>query len=506
MMEPITDLNIHRLVKEYLTNNAISGLPNISEWDVSNVTNMNLLFKEHESFNENLSKWDVGKVKRMSGMFQKCTNFTGAGLWKWGKKVGNVKNMELMFFSCENLKDQNLGSWDVSSVEKIEGMFAGCKNYNGYGLDEWGDKIGKLIDTKSMFYACRKLNQNLGSWDVSNIEKMHGMFEECTSFIGEGLEMWKDKVGKVIDMSSMFSGCPKLKVNISGWVVNPNLVSKDIFQGCTSMPDEYMIGYMEDDDDYEEAGETIAPKDKCFWSGGPHDIASKNWLIKSGNFIVQVPDIEKASGSGIILTETENYRCMSLKDIKTTSELEGSKGKYETFHECSKDIMTKVLENGITPLGFDYDDDKKDYNICVSYVKLDEFFVEKPDWFWNGPVPEPRKFKLVKIEGGEKYLVSRSIALYGHSAMSGVHCDKLDKYYVYKLASSVEKIVNSVGGRKNNKRYIKKSTIRFKKTTNKHIKNGRRNPIKSKLTRKVKLKPKIKKTITKKKKKRTVKK
>ena len=493
MMEPITNGNIHRLVKEYLTNNAVSGLPNISEWDVSNVTNMNLLFKEHESFNENLSKWDVSKVKRMSGMFQKCTNFTGAGLWKWGKKVGNVKNMELMFFSCENLKDQNLGSWDVSSVEKIEGMFAGCKNYNGYGLDEWGDKIGKLIDTKNMFYACRKLNQNLGSWDVSNIEKMHGMFEECTSFIGEGLEMWKYKVGKVIDMSSMFSGCPKLKVNISGWVVNPNLVSKDIFQGCASMPDEYMFGYMEDDED-EEADETIAPKDKCFWSGGPYDIESKNWLKKSGNFIVQVPDIE-TTGS-----ESENYRCMSLKDIKTTSEIEGDKGKYETFHECSKDIMAKVLENGITPLGFDYDDDKKDYNICVSYVKLDEFFVEKPDWFWNGPVPEPRKFKLVKIEGGAKYLVSRSIALYKRNVVSGVHCDKLDKYSVYKLASSVEKIVEGGGTRKknNNKRYIKKSTIRFKKTTNKNIKNGRRNQIKSKLTRKVKLKLKIKKTITKK--------
>jgi len=494
-MEPITDRNIHRLVKGYLTNNAVRGLPNISGWDVSNVTNMNLLFKDYELFNENLSKWDVSKVERMAGMFQNCTNYTGTGLWKWGKKVGNVKNMDMMFLSCENLKDQNLGSWDVSSVEKIEGMFAGCTNYIGYGLDEWGDKIRKLIDTKSMFYACRKLNQNLGSWDVSNINKMYGMFEECTSFIGEGLELWKDKVGKVIDMSSMFSGCPKLKVNISGWVVNPNLVSKDTFKGCTSMPIEYMIGYMEDDED-EEADETIAPKDKCFWSYGPYDIESKKWLKKSGNFIVQVPDIEtKSPGSGIILTESENYHCLSLEYLKQVSKIEGKEDKYETFHECSKDVMAKVLApNGITPLGFGYDDDKKDYNICVSYVKIDAYFVEKPDWFWNGPVPEPRKFKLVKLEGGEKYLVSRSIALYGHNAISGVHCDKSDKHYIYKLAPSVdntqEKIAEGGGVRKNNKRYIKKSTIRFKKTTNKHIKNGGQTPIKSKLTRKVKPKNK----------------
>ena len=480
-MEPITNGNIHRLVKEYLTN-AISGLPNISGWDVSNVTNMQDLFKGYEYFDENLGSWDVSNVENMYGMFQKCTNYTGDG------------------------------------------------------LDAWGKKVGKVIDMRGMFNKCENLIVNLGSWDVSNVEIMTGMFNKCTNFTGDGLDAWGKKVGKVIDMSFMFKECENLIVNISGWVVNPNLVSTDIFQGCTSMPIEYRFVVPvlsddddddeedddededeedddeEDDDDYEKAGETIAPKDKCFWSSGPYDIESKNWLKKSGNFIVQVPDIEtKSSSSGIILTESENYHCLSLEYLKQVSKIERKEDKYETFHECSKDVMAKVLApNGITPLGFGYDDDKKDYNICVSYVKIDTYFVEKPDWFWNGPVPEPRKFKLVKIEGGEKYLVSRSIALYGHNAISGVHCDKSDKYYVYKLAPIVdnteEKNVQGGGTRKknNNKRYKKKSTIRFKKTTNKHTKNGRRNPIKSKLTRKVKLKNK--KTITKMKKKRTIKK
>ena len=482
-MEPITDENIHRLVKEYLTN-AISGLPNISGWDVSNVTNMKNLFENYEYF------------------------------------------------------DENLGSWDVSNVENMYRMFSRCTNYMGDGLDAWGKKVGKVIDMSSMFNKCENLIVNLGSWDVSNVEKMNSMFQKCTNFTGDGLDAWGKKVVKVTDMSYMFKECENLIVNISGWVVNPNLVSTDIFQGCTSMPIEYRFVVPvlsddddeddeddddeeddddDDDDDYEEAGETIAPKDKCFWSSGPYDIESKNWLKKSGNFIVQVPDIEtKSSGSGIILTESENYHCLSLEYLKQVSKIERKEDKYETFHECSKDVMAKVLApNGITPLGFGYDDDKKDYNICVSYVKIDTYFVEKPDWFWNGPVPEPRKFKLVKIEGGEKYLVSRSIALYGHNAISGVHCDKSDKYYVYRLDNTEKEIGlveflrknKKIGGtrkKNNNKRYIKKSTIRFKKTTNKHTKNGRRNPIKSKLTRKVKLKNK--KTITKMKKKRTIKK
>ena len=603
-MEPITNGNIHRLVKEYLTN-AISGLPNISGWDVSNVTNMKNLFRKYEYFDENLGRWDVSNVENMYGMFSGCTNYTGDGLDEWGKKVGKVINMSYMFDECENLivnlgswdvsnvEDMtemffrctnftgdgldawgkkvgkvivmsfmfeecknlivNLGSWDVSNVEKMNGMFYECTNFTGDGLDAWGKKVGKVIDMRGMFNECENLIVNLGSWDVSNVEKMTAMFQKCTNYTGDGLDAWSKKVGKAINMSHMFRECENLIVNISGWVVNPNLVSTDIFKGCTSMPIEYRFVVPvirpvlspvinpvlsdeddndededeededdddddeEDDDDYEKAGETIAPKDKCFWSSGPYDIESKNWLKKSGNFIVQVPDIEtKSSGSGIILTESENYHCLSLEYLKQVSKIERKEDKYETFHECSKDVMAKVLApNGITPLGFGYDDDKKDYNLCVSYVKIDTYFVEKPDWFWNGPVPEPRKFKLVKIEGGEKYLVSRSIALYGHNAISGVHCDKSDKYYVYRLDNTEKEIGlfeflrknKKIGGtrkKNNNKRYKKKSTIRFKKTTNKHTKNGRRKPTKTKLTRKVKLKNK--KTITKMKKNRTVKK
>ena len=51
---------------------------NISDWDVSNVTNMNWMFS-HCKFtgkNSNLNKWDVSKVKLMNGMFY-CGMFKG---------------------------------------------------------------------------------------------------------------------------------------------------------------------------------------------------------------------------------------------------------------------------------------------------------------------------------------------------------------------------------------------------------------------------------------------
>jgi surface protein len=41
----------------------------ISNWDVSNVTDISYMFHDAESFDQDISKWDVSKVTDMSYMF-----------------------------------------------------------------------------------------------------------------------------------------------------------------------------------------------------------------------------------------------------------------------------------------------------------------------------------------------------------------------------------------------------------------------------------------------------
>ena len=45
---------------------------NISQWDVSNVTNMHDMFYWCESFNQDISNWDVLKVKYVDNIFKGC--------------------------------------------------------------------------------------------------------------------------------------------------------------------------------------------------------------------------------------------------------------------------------------------------------------------------------------------------------------------------------------------------------------------------------------------------
>ncbi|HSW61537.1 MAG TPA: BspA family leucine-rich repeat surface protein [bacterium] len=151
-----------------------------SDWDVSNITNMSLMFADANNFNQDISGWDVSKVTNMSGMFL-GTGFN-QDISSWD--VSNVKDMSDMFaYSAFN---SNLSSWDVSNVENMSMMFAQTDGSNG-----------------------------ISEWDVSNVKDMGGMFW-CASGIDD-ISGWD--VSSVTDMGGMFAGA-KFHSDISGWDVS----------------------------------------------------------------------------------------------------------------------------------------------------------------------------------------------------------------------------------------------------------------------------------------------
>ena len=78
----------------------------ISEWDVSNVTNMSCMFygcKKLESVGD-ISSWDVSNVTDMSFMFYDCKELKSVGdISDWN--VSNVRNKDIMFLYCP-IKDE----------------------------------------------------------------------------------------------------------------------------------------------------------------------------------------------------------------------------------------------------------------------------------------------------------------------------------------------------------------------------------------------------------------
>merc|ERR1712032_833458 len=87
----------------------------ISEWDVSQVTDMIGVFSGTEAFNGDISKWDVARVASMGTMFSDTHAFNG-DISKWD--VSSVTDMRGMFFNAEGF-NVDIPKWDVSSVTNM---------------------------------------------------------------------------------------------------------------------------------------------------------------------------------------------------------------------------------------------------------------------------------------------------------------------------------------------------------------------------------------------------
>jgi len=82
---------------------------NVNNWDVSNVTNMRLMFYS-SAFNQNIGNWDVSNVTEMISMFRNTSFNQDIGNWD----VSNVTEMGSML---KNIPfDQDISGWDISNV------------------------------------------------------------------------------------------------------------------------------------------------------------------------------------------------------------------------------------------------------------------------------------------------------------------------------------------------------------------------------------------------------
>ena len=154
---PQTKEELQDIIKQLLD----SSETNLNCIYISNITNMTYLFgpiDNIENANFDVSEWDVSNVTDMSYMFHDCKNFD-CDLSSWD--VSNVTDMQYMFKNCYKLKDNGLENWDVSNVKNMNGMFKDCKNIEGNGLENWDVKNVKTM--RSMFYGCNKL-KNIPSW------------------------------------------------------------------------------------------------------------------------------------------------------------------------------------------------------------------------------------------------------------------------------------------------------------------------------------------------------
>ena len=149
--------------------------------DVSNIDSFcdnddNGLFEKTKFKYIDISDWNVSSVTNMLSMFYRCNELKSVGdISYWN--VSNVTNMAYMFTDCANL-NQDISRWIVSRVTDMSYMFYNCVSFN-QDISEWD--VSKVIDMSLMFYNCKSFNQDLSKWNVYNVKNndYNYIFYDC---------------------------------------------------------------------------------------------------------------------------------------------------------------------------------------------------------------------------------------------------------------------------------------------------------------------------------------
>jgi len=211
---PLTNSNIQTAVDAWIADTSIVEYGgHISNWDVSQVTNMDSLFESKTSFNEDISSWDVSNVVDMSYMFKSATTFD-KDLDSWN--VSSVKDMKYMFQSASAF-NRPIGSWNISSVTKTQDMFVNASSFN---QDISGWDVSNVTYMSFMFSNTPFNNggsTGINNWDVSSVTTMWGMFKGATSF-NQDISGWD--VSNVTNISEIFRNATSFNQDISNWDVS----------------------------------------------------------------------------------------------------------------------------------------------------------------------------------------------------------------------------------------------------------------------------------------------
>lgn len=167
----------------------------------------------------------------------------------WSKKydldltdvdVSNLDSLEGAIGSHAAIKSVNISGWNISHIEDISGMFEECSYLQKIiGLDTLDTSSVKLMT--DLFEGCKNLEEiDLSKWNFNNVTDMAHMFSNCSGLKTiKGLENLNfTSLNRPAKLRSMFRRCTSLeKLDISKWKFNKLPICKNMFSLCEKLTD-----------------------------------------------------------------------------------------------------------------------------------------------------------------------------------------------------------------------------------------------------------------------------
>ena len=139
----------------------------LSNFDTSSVTNMSHMFDEfHTNTSLNLSNFNNSAVTDMSYMFYRFGNIITLDFSTFN--TSSVTNMQSMFENCGSLTSLDLSNFNTSSVTNMNRMFDTCERLTMLDLSNFN--TSSVTDINYMFYLCSSLTSIIGTHTLEEVQ------------------------------------------------------------------------------------------------------------------------------------------------------------------------------------------------------------------------------------------------------------------------------------------------------------------------------------------------
>ena len=166
---------------------AIDDGDDLTRYCTSRIGDMSYLFYQNYDFNQDISSWDVSNVTDMSVMFSGMSLLDplafNQDIGNWD--VSNVTNMNEMFKS--SAFNQDIGNWDVSNVTNMSAIFKDASDFN-QDIGNWD--VSNVTSMSYMFSYATAFNQDLTQWCVSNISSIPYDFSTSSGLTASNHPVW----------------------------------------------------------------------------------------------------------------------------------------------------------------------------------------------------------------------------------------------------------------------------------------------------------------------------
>ncbi len=233
--------NGYALFAEYSNCTSITGLVNLTTYEVTNMSRMFSNLSKVTSLD--VSTLDTASCGDFSYMFNGCSALTSLNVSKFD--TIRATNMKMMFNGVSKVNALNVSGFDTVNVRDMSGMFKGCSSVSG--LDVSLFDTTNVENMASMFNGCSSLTSlDVTGFITTSAKSMGRMFKDCNKLTRLDLcsfdlskldgSTYLESLNGVNDINEveMFKGCASLKSILFGKHF-ARINGANMFDGCSAL-------------------------------------------------------------------------------------------------------------------------------------------------------------------------------------------------------------------------------------------------------------------------------